>query len=75
MADSEQDLGGDVTDTGDTGAGADAGAGDAGDTSTVADDFPTVEPAPEPDNPRYSTEHEEPEGEPQPIPGGDGGEA
>lgn len=74
MADSEQDLGGDVTDTGDTGdtgAGADAGAGE-GDTSNVADDFPTVEPAPEPDNPRYSTEHEEPEGEPQPLPGSEG---
>lgn len=66
MADSEQDLGGDVT-AEDTGTGVE----DAGD-STAADDFPTVEPAPEPDNPRYGTEHEEPEGDPQPLPGGEG---
>ena len=53
MADSEEEVG-----------GMDAGAGGGG-----ATDFPTVEDAPEPDNPRYSTEHEEPSGEPQPIPG------
>lgn len=70
MADSEQDLGGDVTDTG---AGADTGAGDAGDSSAEATDFPTVEPAPEPDNPRFSTEHEVPEGDPIPLTGSEGG--
>jgi hypothetical protein len=70
MADSEQDLGGDVTDTGD---GMDAGAGDSGDSSNEATDFPTVEPAPEPDNPRFSTEHEVPEGDPIPLTGSEGG--
>lgn len=68
MADSEQDLGGDVTDTG---AGAEAGAGDSG-GGNEATDFPTVEPAPEPDNPRFSTEHEEPQGDPIPLPGSEG---
>ncbi len=70
MADAEQDLGADAAaDTGDTSA-----AAETGDTSgtDVADDFPTVEPAPEPDNPRYSTEHEVPEGEPQPLPNAEG---
>ncbi len=61
MADSEQDL------AADTGAGSEDSGGGA------ADDFPTVEPAPEPDNPRYDTEHEEPEGDPQPLPGTGGG--
>lgn len=73
MADSEQDLGGDVTDTGDTGAGADAGAGESGDSSNEATDFPKVEAAPEPDNPRFSTEHEVPEGDPIPLSGSEGG--
>lgn len=76
MADSEQDL---AADTG-ADAGADAGADTAADTgagpedsgASAADDFPTVEPAPEPDNPRYDTEHEEPEGDPQPLPGTEG---
>jgi len=57
MADSEDALSGDMS------------SDESGDSGGVADDFPTVEPAPEPDNPRYSTEHEEPSGEPQPIPG------
>lgn len=56
MADTEEAM------SGDTGAQESGGS----------DDFPTVEPAPEPDNPRYSTEHEEPQGDPQPIPGAEG---
>lgn len=67
MADSEQDV---AADTG-ADAGADAGAGTE-DSAGAADDFPTVEPAAEPDNPRYDTEHEEPEGDPQPLPGTEG---
>jgi len=63
MADSEQDLGGD---------NASAGAENTGDSSGGATDFPTVEPAPEPDNPRFSTEHEEPQGDPMPLPGAEG---
>jgi hypothetical protein len=79
MGDTEADLGGDagaadVTDAVD--AGADTGAGaDSGDDSGsgVSDDFPKVEEAPEPDNPRYGAEHINPEEEtPQPLPGGEG---
>lgn len=55
MADSEEAMAGDM--------------GSEGSDSGTADDFPTVEPAPQPDNPRYGTEHEEPSGEPQPLPG------
>ncbi len=54
MADSEEAISGDM-DSGDSGGG--------------SEDFPTVEPASEPDNPRYETEHVEPSGEPQPLPG------
>jgi hypothetical protein len=72
MADSEQDLG--AAGTPDDLAASSDDSGDSGDSSGgAATDFPTVEPAPEPDNPRFSTEHEEPQGEPQPLPGGDGG--
>ncbi len=56
MADSEEAISGDM-DSGDSGGG--------------SEDFPTVEPASEPDNPRYETEHVEPSGEPQPLPGAD----
>lgn len=69
MADSEQDLG--AAGTPDDLA---ASSDDSGDSSGgEATDFPTVEPVPEPDNPRFSTEHEEPQGEPQPLPGAEGG--
>lgn len=74
MADSEQDLGAETPD--DLAASADTGdTGDGGDSSGggEATDFPTVEPVPEPDNPRFSAEHEEPQGEPQPLPGAEGG--
>lgn len=75
MGDTEADLGDDAgaadvtdaVDVGDTGAGDDSGTG-------VSDDFPKVEEAPEPDNPRYSAEHIDPEEETaQPLPGGDQG--
>ncbi len=86
MGDTEADLGDDagaadvtdVADVEDTGAGADTGADtgdDSGDDSGsgVSDDFPTVEPAAEPDNPRYGAEHIDPEEETaQPLPGGEG---
>lgn len=84
MGDTEADLGDDAgaadvtdaVDVGDTGAGDDTGAGaDTGDDSGsgVSDDFPKVEPAPEPDNPRYGAEHIDPEEETaQPLPGGEG---
>jgi hypothetical protein len=69
MADSEQDLGAAETPDDLTASADDAGDSGGGE----ATDFPTVEPAPEPDNPRFSTEHEVPEGEPQPLPGAEGG--
>lgn len=70
MGDTEEGMAGDTesVDTGDTG---DTGDTDSGEGAGVSDDFPTVEPAPEPDNPRFSTEHEETSGEPQPLPGGE----
>lgn len=53
MAETDQELTNETTD----------GAG------SPAPDFPKVEPAPEPDNPRFSTEHEVPQGDPIPLPG------
>lgn len=38
-------------------------------SGSTASDYPKVEPAPEPDNPRFSTEHEAPQGDPIPLPG------
>ena len=54
--------------------GENTGAGDEGDASGGgATDFPTVEPVPEPDNPRYSAEHIDVENEdPQPLPDAEG---
>lgn len=78
MGDTEAGLGDDAgaadvtdaVDVGDTGAGDDSGD-DSG--TGVSDDFPKVEEAPEPDNPRYSAEHIDAEQEtPQPLPGAEG---
>jgi hypothetical protein len=61
MADSEATLG--------ENSGADEGDSSGG----GATDFPKVEPAPEPDNPRYSAEHIDVENEsPQPLPDAEG---